>query len=306
MSKTLRAVMISTVLAFAFAGTAQGWDKGAARAAAEQLTEELAGTTFVAKLTLGAAQHYYVLPDGTPADEKGKRQGKGVEDHRSLWTPGGKIKVAEGQIGRSIYVWAKKKEIMVGLHDKPNAVLNAAIVHILFDRETTPSDFEASKIAQALVSLVEVEGYEPGRAIEEAFDEAIDRLATEAAARGPAAAAASSAPTPPPKPTVATVSASASPVRVAVGETVELLLDYEIVGAASSALEVVERRTLAYGGSPLPGYPSEQTTPRLPGVYQTAQPQTIPAGAPAGIYEFRGEVCVGGDCIARTVNLEIR
>ena len=296
-------VLISTMLSLVSASASYAWDKKATRAAAAKLRSELAGTSFVAKITLGSAQQYYVLPDGTPATESGRRQqGKGGHGSGTgtLWAPYGAVQVKQGERGHSIYPMALKNEIRVGLHRKAGKVLNAAMVHILFDRETVPSDYTAEKIVAALVSLVEVEGYEPGSAVAEAFDEAIDRAAA-AVANAPGAAD----PPTPTSPTVISLQALAEPAIVAGGGEVRLLLVYELAGP-SAGVSVTESRTLRLGEQVMPTFPIVDEVTQAPGPVRSSYRQPLPAAIAPGTYVFEGSVCVGADCIQRSVTFEVR
>ena len=117
-----------------------------------------------------------------------------------------------------------------------------------------------------------------------------------------------SPPKPAAKPAVATVlssSASAEPGKLRRGETVRLLLGFEIATGSSQTVAVKESRTLSFAGKPLPNFPIEDSSSRPAGRHETVFEQKIPGSAPYGEYRFRGEVCVAGDFIARTAVLEI-
>jgi hypothetical protein len=114
------------------------------------------------------------------------------------------------------------------------------------------------------------------------------------------------APTSSPRSTVLALDVSAEPTRVQQGEAVSLVLSYALSGGGSGVLiRVREERTLLFGGAILMNYPVRAHQDRAPGTFRTRSRQLIPVGAQAGTYTYRGEVCVGDDCISRSTTFEV-
>lgn len=90
------------------------------------------------------------------------------------------------------------------------------------------------------------------------------------------------------------VTATANPASIARGGTLQLQLDYGVSGESDA--QVIERRTLSFGGQVLPGYPRERTLQRDAGRQSSAITQSIPIQAASGTYLYRGEVCIDGKC----------
>ena len=72
-------IAIALVFSFvAYVPPSQALDKDV-KAAAKAAYNTFLTTSFVAKMDLRNYGHHYVLPDGSPAPQKGKKQGKGGE-----------------------------------------------------------------------------------------------------------------------------------------------------------------------------------------------------------------------------------
>ena len=116
---------------------------------------------------------------------------------------------------------------------------------------------------------------------------------------------------PPPEPVVPRDAAPATgladlavrtdPFTVRRGETIRLILEYRL----GSPSRVVESFELRLRGQALPNFPRTEQLDREGGSHTSAFAQKIPAVASLGSYEFKGEVCAGGDCVSRTVQFEI-
>ncbi len=290
--------LVCISIVFLTSSPSAAWDKKNSRAAALAAVESFSETTFVAHMPLGRNVQYYVLPDGSPSDKSGKKQGRGPG--ASTIQLGSGIKVQQGATGAGIYVWALKKEVRVGFNRKRGAVLNATTVHILYDRETSPEDYDPYKIARAVSGLVEIQGFAPGDALTELLDSAAaEAAAAESATMGgrdtsPAAIG----------PTVTRLTVSVDPALVHRGESVKLILTYEIIGRDEIAVR--ETRTLAFGGQTIPTFPVVDALDRAAGEHASGYEQPLPAGASLGQYTFTGEVCVGHDCIRRSIDFEVR
>lgn len=286
---------------FAVALPAAAAKDPALEAAAEATTEALAGTSFVAKVDIGNIGKFYVDADGQPVPER--EQDEGGYKGGTLWAPGGPLLVGAGEVGQIIFVQtkypgrrARENEYWVFLNRKRR--VNAAGVAVVFDRPVRPEDITPEKVARAIASVATVRGYEPGAAVAAAFDQVLAAAPAEAAGDG----------APPPgggAPLLLAVRAWTEPAEVARGEEVRLRLEYEL-GATVGEQEAIERVSLLHGERSLPGYPVESKPLRGAGLHQASYAQRIPAGAAPGTYTLRGEVCVAGDCIVRTVSFAVR
>ena len=273
------------------------------KAAAAAVTEKLAETSFVAKIDLGSMQKFFVLPDGSPSDEKGRKQGSGGWTGSTVWMPGGKVKVHAGEVGRTIRVTSNypgkssKNRFYIHLNKKARQTLNPALVTVLLDRPVTPEDMTADRIALAVSSLATVEGYEPGAAMAAALDRVLDEAPREATPDGVAAPG-------PGRPTVLSLEVRAEPSRVGRGDDVRLVLEYG-VGAPEGSVTATETRAISFDGNLMPTYPATDDVTRSAGTHTSVQVQPLPAAAAAGVYTFEGQVCVGGDCIQRSTTFEV-
>lgn len=120
----------------------------------------------------------------------------------------------------------------------------------------------------------------------------------------PPSRAPSDKPAGPPLPVASSVGPDASPAfrvlgvavepaRIAPGGEIAMVVTYSISNtAASSAVAVLERRTIAQQGKTLKTL--EATVSRLPGTYESRQTLRIPADLAAGVYDLRVTVEVGG------------
>lgn len=243
---------------------------------------------FTVKVDLDDAVGYVVTPDGTPPESYEPRGRKS-----------GKLAFHAGDRGTGIYIGVNERHklISVKLQKKRTRLpWRAAGVNIGFRRKLTPADIDPRVIARALSAYVEFDGLEVGQEI----DDALAQL--DSAAVVPVA-------TPPPttitRPTVLTLAVTATPQRVRGGEDVILELEYQVQAPATQSVGVMLRRTLRLDGKALPGYPTESTEELAAGTHNNRYRQPIPKSARAGTYEFRCEVCVGGDCISRTVTFTV-
>jgi hypothetical protein len=259
--------------------------KAAAKAAYKTFLE----TSFVAKMDLRNYGHHYVLPDGSPAQQKSKKQGRGGEG--ALFAK--KIKVQSGETGEGIYVRAKKDEITVQLTKKRKG-MNGTWVHILFDRRVVPDDFEPAKLARAVSSLAVIKGYEPGADIAAAFDEAGAGEELPSAFSDTQVA-----------PSISSFNVRVEPPRIARGTEARVVLEYDVSAPTGRSVEVLESRSLLLGGKVLPSFPTSERLVRNNGHFQTIYSQPIPSSAATGVYELEAEVCVAGGCTSRRVILEV-
>ena len=259
--------------------------KAAAKAAYKIFLE----TSFVAKMDLRNYGHHYVLPDGGPAPQKSKKQGRGGEG--ALFAK--KIKVKSGEIGEGIYVRAKKDEITVQLTKKRKG-MNGTWVHILYDRRVVPDDFEPFKLARAVSSVAIIHGYEPGADIAAAFDEAaVGEVPPPEMPNNQAA------------PSISSFNVRVEPPRIARGTEARVVFEYDISAPEGRSLEVLESRSLLFGGNVLPSFPTSERLARTNGHFQTIYSQPIPSSAAAGVYELEAEVCIAEECTSRRVIIEV-
>jgi hypothetical protein len=284
-------VMIPALVASLAAADA---DKQDLKEAARAVTEAFEGHSFTAKVNLRRYGHHFVTPSGEPHPSKGKKQGRGGEG--SIQLDSG-VKVRAGEVGHTIAVMVKGKEqVLVLFNRKPHAKLNPATIHVLYDRQVTVDDLTPEKMALAVESLVEIEGYEPGAAVAAAFDQVLDSGEEPAGADAPAPMATA--------PTVVSLRARSEPSSARAGEEVALVLEYE-VAAPSGPVTATETRSLSLDGRMMPTYPVSERVERRGGVFVSTYRQPLPRTAAPGTYAFEGEVCVAGDCISRTVTFEV-
>ena len=259
--------------------------KVAAKAAYKTFLE----TSFVAKMDLRNYGHHYVLPDGSPAPQKSKKQGRGGEG--ALFAK--KIKVHSGETGEGIYVRAKKDEVTVQLTKKRKG-MNGTWVHILFDRRVVPDDLEPAKLARAVSSVVVIKGYEPGADIAAAFAEA-----------GAGEAIPPAVPDTQAVPSIDSFNVRVEPPRIVRGAEARVVLEYDVSAPAGMSVEVLESRSLLFDGRMLPSFPTSETLMRANGHFETIYSQPIPSSAATGVYELEAEVCVAEECTSRRVILEV-
>ncbi len=219
-----------------------------AKSAAKQTDEAFDKTHFVAKMPLVRYAHLYVLPDGAPSDKKGRRT-QGVVGAGTIQF-GDPVKVREGEVGESIKLYVKGKELIVGLNKKRGARMNPTSVHVLYGRPVTASDITPHKIARALSGVVEIKGYEPGSEVDAAFASALEGDPTAGLPDRPIG-----------PPTVLAVSVTAEPGSVRPGDEVVFQLSYQVQtpGATAKAVESVD---LKVAGASVPGYPRTATVER--------------------------------------------
>jgi len=246
-------------------------------------------TSFVAKMDIRNYAHHYVLPDGSPAPKKSKKQGRGGEG--ALFAK--KIKVKKGEIGEGIGIQAKKDEIIVGLNKKRKSI-NGAWVHILFDRRVVPEDFEPAKLARAVSSLAIIKGYEPGADIAAAFDEA-----------GAGEAMPPAVPQVQVVPAIENFNVRVEPPRIKRGTEARVVFEYDVRAGTGVSVEVLESRSLLMGGKILPSFPTSERLARTAGHFRTLYTQPIPGSAATGVYELEAEVCLAAGCTSRKVILEV-
>jgi hypothetical protein len=281
-----------TALLF-FTSTASFAKDPAIKAATKAANETFLTTSYVAKMNILRYGHHYVLPDGQPAPGKGKKQGRGGEGAIVF---NSNLKVPAGEVGESITVYPRKKEIWIGLNKVRGKSMNGDIVHIMFDRKVVADDITPEKIARAISSVAEIKGYEAGKDVAAAFDEVL------AATPQPTEAAAT--PRRSEQPTITSLRVWADPEVANPGDAVELTLEY-VVQSPGNKVETVETRLLTFEGATLPTYPVVDHLMREGGQFTSNYRQPLPKGAKPGTYSFEGKVCIAKDCISRTATFRI-
>lgn len=273
--------------------------QGSPKTARSATNRALANTTFIAKVDLRAHAKHHVRPDGSPILEgrKGRRQGRGAVEALRPGTSG--IKVRAGERGQKIVVRGGGDQLTVSVN-KGRSLVNPVNFIIRYDREIVASDITPQKMALALSSLIEIDGFPVGQEVADAFDEVLDEqqpessrdsaVATPAKDRGAG---------------LDSLEVSALPVSLRAGEELRLRLDYRVATRDGGDAEMTESRWLLLDGSPLPNFPRVDQLERSTGSTTSDFIQRIPSGAEPGEYAFRGEVCFEGDCMSRTVRFYI-
>lgn len=128
----------------------------AIKAAAKEVNDEFLVTNYLAKVQILRYGHHYVLPNGqlAPKKKQGRSAGRTIQF-------GSGVRVDIGEVGESIIVIPKKKEIWIALNKVRGKAMNSDIVHILFNRKVVATDITPKKIANAIASIVEIKGYIP-------------------------------------------------------------------------------------------------------------------------------------------------
>jgi len=247
---------------------------------------EFVAKTIKARVELRQHGLYHLQPDAQPWGTKtqGKRAGLGY--YKVTFTP--------GDAAKSISFSRKGNDsIRVMAWCCADAGRSYSEIHIHYGREVRVEDLQPFKLMHALSSLFKIESYDPRAALERS----LAMLGQDSVAGSPTFET--------DIPTMLSLTVLAEPRSARHGDTVNLVLRYDVGSPDSRPVTLTETRMLGFDGRELPGYPSTRETSLVRGPQHTSLPQSIPAAAPAGVYELGGEVCVNGDCIARTVSFEI-
>jgi hypothetical protein len=260
--------------------------------AAKALGNDLKARGFKALIGLHVHGFHYVRPDGSPIEGKKQSKRKGS---KGLFTKD--FAVAPGEMGRGIDVRLKGNDklwFLLGKKGGFSLAWNPSSVEVHFEREITPADLTPEMAARALSSLVEFQGLRPGAELDDLLGDLGDApappTAERAAPRGPG---------------LFSLVPRVDPARVRPGGTLDLLLDFEVVAAEGAAVQVQETRTVESGGQALPGFPRVATSARTSGRFTSSSRLLVPAAAAPGEYRYRGEVCLDGDCISRSVSFVV-
>jgi len=151
--KSNRVLLIMAVLMLFISMEAFAKNK-AIKDAAKAVNQIFLSTDYIANVPILRYGHHYVLPNGELAPNK--KQGRGGEHAIQF---GSNVRVNVGEIGQSIMIVPRKKEIWVGLNKVRGKAMNSDTVHILFNRKIVPSDITPEKIAQAIAKIAEIKGY---------------------------------------------------------------------------------------------------------------------------------------------------
>ena len=270
------------------------------KSAAKSVNAELEGVTITAKLPLKFKAKYHVTGQGD-AWGKDSKQGR-----KTGLTRSGDMAFQAGDTKKQLWVSPKSSsELLVRMFccgNKGRGLFSTTqhadfIVHL--DPPIVPEQLNAQLIATALSGFFEVEGYgsQDARA-------AIENLANELSSDVSQKAVGQVA-LDPASMTVVNATASTSMAVVRRGDSIDLLLDYVVSAPAGGTARVDEIRTLSFGGALLPGYPNTATLQRAAGRFSSRLPQQIPGAASPGAYEYRGEVCVEGECVSRRATFQV-
>jgi hypothetical protein len=86
---------------------------------------------------------------------------------------------------------------------------------------------------------------------------------------------------------------SVSPAKVSRGESVRVILEYEVMGAAEAGVEIQERITLVFGSKGLTLL-SEDSTIRSNGIWENTLTFAVPASTEPGTYKVTQEIATKG------------
>ena len=285
---------------------------GAAKKAARQ---QIRDWTFVPKVPLGMAGVYQVNPDGTPTDDQQGKvfwlKGTHIGANKRVHTP--RTCMDEGKTYRR-----QGKGTMAGMafldfevHSKEVqlALFTCVRFKIRYGRKVTAADLDPNAIAKALSGYFRIRGpgvTKPGDALKK-LESALAANHSASGTAVPPATKSRANPFAPSSagPQVATLQVEALPAAVTHGETVELILRFELAGPPG-AIDLVETHTLLFDGHPLPNYPKSRATRRSAGRHESLIPQKIPGAASPGVYKFKAEVCIADDCRSRAVTFEVQ
>lgn len=258
---------------------------------AGRATEQLLEWGMVAKVYLKNNGEYHISADGRPLGEQGEMYGLNVH--------GGDMVLVPGDEPDGIAIAFKKKSIIFTFlccenrRSEPKGA--RARLHVDLGRKPTIDDLDPVQLKRWFSPFFDIGGPSEEAAVA-AVIEALESAAPAAGAPPQAAVD---------RPTVLSLRIAAQPAVVEREAEVRLVMAYQLAAPGGEAMEITEERTVSHGGVTVPGYPSRDRQIRPPGPVETALPQRIPPGAGTGAYEFRGEVCVAGDCISRTVTFEV-
>lgn len=311
-SKVLQRVCMLALLVIAPA--LQASDLGVAK---KEANLRFKNSSFTALADLQTSAQYYVRPDATPLDEK--KQGR---FRFKLGIGQRNLAFSKGQQGKGIYVtFSKRKQhIKVTLQPKRGPTMHAVTLFIQHDRALQATDLDPRAIARALASHAEFAGFEVGKELDTAVEAvAVQQQATPTSTEVvPAMIEAKPAAPMPPKQaqiqtsmlassqlTIIALQSVASPSRITKGSEILLELLFELNVPEGQRVLAREARSLFFGSNLLPGFPVKHEQPRSAGQNSSKFSQPIPYSAAAGIYTFKGEVCVAQDCISRTVSFEV-
>jgi len=291
------------------------------KSAIQNAKQEVAAWTLVPKFDLGGRAMYEIYPDGTPLDVQ-----QGKADTNLLWTPKD-MKTETCLVGGTSYhkgdgpKWRKTRSMggsvrtkVLWFYFKPKKTALEVMVQscvtfkIHYGRPIVATDLEPDALARALGGFFEISGpnLTASSSVAERLAEVVGTAeletkpstATTSSRSGQTNLRSDVA-------TIAGVTVEASPDRVRHGESVELILRYDVLGPSDDPVEVSQSWTLLLDGQPLPTYPTERRIARSRGSHEAALQQVIPSNAPAGLYKLKGEVCVLEDCSTRTTTFEI-
>lgn len=285
----MMAMLLLTSLNVASAGKIDGKTR---RAAAFQTVSQLTEWGMVARVPLKDDGEYRIDVNGEPVGNQGKMYGLNMFNGDMAFRP--------GDVARGFTIQFKKDELRLLLYCCRNREADnssvMAFLHIELGREPTLEDIDPVRLKRTLSTFFEI----GGASDEASVANVLGTLEDSAASPSPAAPARETD-----RATVLDLWVEPQPGSARRGETVELVLSYNVAVPAGGSVPVTEERVLSFMDAPLPGYPSRSEKPRTTGPVRTTLSQRIPAGAAIGTYTLQGEVCIGGDCISRRTTLRV-
>ena len=158
-----------------------------------------------------------------------------------------------------------------------------ARIEIEFHRPVSAADLTPETIVRAVSRIITIQGMDASVAMARP-DELLAPVATSAPAAASGITATASAPA---SPDLQVFSAEVKPMRLRAGETLDLVVHYEVRGLAGNAqVAVIEERQLVFDGQPLFTQPVSETLQRGNGRHASSFAFKVPATAKPGIYTF--------------------
>lgn len=285
---------ISILLFYLLVITSVSVQAGSLKKQIKVLNDEFKEHTFTSLNRLIFKSKYHVSKNG---DTWGADKGQGKI---SFLTVKGAVAFNEGDTAD--LVWIKQKsdnEIMVRMFccgNRKRSLRTTAHVDLYIHSE---NDFESDEInkqmiATAVSGFFTVEGFDDSKALD-VLNNLNQNL--QSSSRNNQYEA---------KDTVNSLTVNVTPQTLSVGESTILAMTFSIGSKDSNPVLVEETRILSYQGNVLPGYPVKKSNQRKKGEFTTQISQIIPENASKGVYQYKAEVCVSGDCISKQVDFIVK
>lgn len=234
---------------------------------ADGVRDMLLGRTVVFKIEMPVVKGVQLSPDGR-LDEK--TYSKRLKKHPSAFMPGGRAEITEVRVEKDelkicfnncgIGFVAPGSRIVGNLEKKGSALI------ISFPGTVTADQLDPGHILAVMGGVVTVEGVTPPVA-------------------APAPSSPASSPSAAVDPSVELLSVTVEPAEVSIGDTVRLVIQFEVEGAGAG-VPLTEERQLFLNGSPLLSAPRSTTETWHDGRQRTVVEFDIPASAAVGAYTF--------------------